>query len=166
MQDFILKELSLDDALIFALHANNYNVWINLTDRFPHPYTEEHAKDFIKMTLLPAPIEVKGIYIGDEPIGAIGLHPMDDVFRNNIELGYWIAEPYWGKGIMTKAIQQMVDYAFANFEVNRIFARPFGRNIGSIKVLEKCGFILEATLSQTVVKDGKLEDELIYAIRR
>ena len=166
MQDFRLKKLSLDDALIFALHANNHNVWINLTDRFPHPYSEENAKDFIKMTHLPDPIQVKGIYIGDEPIGAIGLHPLDDVFRKNIELGYWIAEPYWGKGIMTRAIQQTVDYAFTHFDVTRIFARPFGRNIGSIKVLEKCGFKLEATLSQTVIKNGILEDELIYAIRK
>jgi len=166
MSDFELKKLSLDDALIFALHANNHNVWINLTDRFPHPYSEENAKDFIKMTHVPDPIQVKGIYIGDEPIGAIGLHPLHDVFRKNIELGYWIAEPYWGKGIMTQAIQQTVEYGFANFDVTRIFARPFGRNIGSIKVLDKCGFKLEATLPQTVIKDGKFEDELIYAIRR
>lgn len=166
MQDFKLKKLALDDALIFALHANNHNVWINLTDRFPHPYSEENAKDFIKMTHLPQPTLVRGIYIGDEPIGAIGLHPLDDVFRMNMELGYWIAEPYWGKGIMSKAIEETVAYGFANFDINRIFARPFGRNTASIKVLEKNGFVHEATLSQTVIKDGQLEDELIYAIRK
>jgi len=165
-EEFILKKLDLADALIFALHANNYNVWVNLTDRFPHPYTEENAKDFIKMTIAHQPTQIRGIYIGDEPIGAIGLHPLEDVFKNNIELGYWIAEPYWGKGIMTKAIGQTVEYAFSNFDINRIFARPFGRNIGSIKALEKNGFQLEATLPKTIFKDGKFEDELIYAIRK
>ncbi len=165
-EEFILKKLELADALIFALHANNYNVWINLTDRFPHPYTEENAKDFIKMTLAHQPTQIKGIYIGEEPIGAIGLHPLEDVFAKNIELGYWIAEPYWGKGIMSKAIGQTVEYAFANFDINRIFARPFGRNKGSIKALEKNGFQLEATLPSTIFKDGKFEDELVYAIRK
>ncbi len=166
MEDFVLKKLSLDDAMIFALHANNRKIWSNLTDRFPHPYSLEKAKDFIKLTHIPVPTQVLGIYIGEEPIGAIGLHPLDDVFRKNMELGYWIAEPYWGKGIMSNAIAQMVEYGFSNFDITRIFARPFGRNIGSIKALEKNNFLLEATLSKTAFKDGKYEDELIYAIRK
>ncbi len=166
MQEFKLKKLALEDALIFSMHANNRNIWENLTDRFPHPYTEENAIDFIKLTHKNDPIQIKGIYVGSEPIGAIGLHPLEDVFSKNIELGYWIAEPYWGKGIMSRAIAQMVEYGFKNFSINRIFARPFGRNIGSIKTLEKNGFKLEATLEKTIFKDGKYEDELIFAVRR
>jgi len=166
MQDFVLKRLELSDALIFALHANNHNIWINLTDRFPHPYTEENARDFIKMTHAPQPTQIRGIYLGNEPIGAIGLHPLEDVFRKNMELGYWIAEPYWGKGIMSQAIKRTVAYGFEHFDIIRIFARPFKRNEASIKVLEKNGFTHEATFQQTIIKDGKLEDELVYAIRK
>ncbi len=166
MEKFKLKKLELADALIFSMHANNRNIWRNLTNRFPHPYTEENAIDFIKLTLKPEPAQILGIYVGTEPIGTIGLHPLDDVFSKNIELGYWIAEPYWGKGIMSLAIAQMVDYGFKHFEVDRIFARPFGRNIGSIKTLEKNGFKLEATLKNTIYKDERYEDELIYATRR
>ncbi len=166
MEDFKLKKLSLEDALIFSMHANNRNIWENLTNRFPHPYTEDHARDFIILTHKNDPAQILGIYVGTEPIGAIGLHPLEDVFSKNIELGYWIAEPYWGKGIMTKAISRMVEYGFGNFDVDRIFARPFGRNIGSIKALERNGFQLEATFLQTIFKDGKYENELVYAIRR
>jgi RimJ/RimL family protein N-acetyltransferase len=166
LETFKLKKLELADALIFSMHANNRNIWRNLTDRFPHPYTEENARDFIKLTHKSEPTQILGIYVGTEPIGAIGLHPLEDVFSKNIELGYWIAEPYWGKGIMSKAISQMVTYGFDKFDIDRIFARPFGRNIGSIKTLEKNGFFLEATLSNTIFKDGKYEDELIYAIRK
>lgn len=166
MEKFTLKKLDLSDAFIFSMHANNRNIWRNLTDRFPHPYTEENARDFIQLTLKSEPAQILGIYVGDEPIGAIGLHPLHDVFCKNIELGYWIAEPYWGKGIMSSAIAQMVHYGFENFDVDRIFARPFGRNIGSIKTLEKNGFTLEASLKNTIYKDGKYEDELIYAIRK
>ena len=166
MEQFTLKKLALADAMIFALHANNRSIWLNLTDRFPHPYTIENAQDFIQLTLVPKPTQVLGIYIEEEPIGAIGLHPMEDVFRKSMELGYWVAEPYWGKGIMSRAISLMVAYGFENFDINRVFARPFGRNIGSIKVLEKNGFVLEAKLSNTVFKDDKYEDELIYGIRR
>ncbi len=166
MEKFKLKKLELADALIFSMHANNRNIWLNLTDRFPHPYTEENAIDFIKLTHQKEPTEVLGIYVGSEPIGAIGLHPLEDVFSKNIELGYWIAEPYWGKGIMSSAIAEMVVYGFKNFDVNRIFARPFGRNIASIKTLEKNGFKLEATLKNTILKNGTYEDELIYGFRK
>ncbi len=166
MEKFKLKKLDLADALIFSMHANNRNIWRNLTDRFPHPYTEENARDFIKLTLEAEPTQIFGIYVDTEPIGAIGLHPLEDVFSKNIELGYWIAEPYWGKGIMSSAIAQMIAYGFEKFDINRIFARPFGRNIGSIRTLEKNGFVLEATLKNTIFKDGKYEHELIYAIRK
>jgi len=166
MEKYSLRKLAVEDAMIFSLHANNRGIWLNLTDRFPHPYTIDKARDFIQLTLLPDPTQVLGIYIDKEPIGSIGLHPMEDVFRKSMELGYWIAEPYWGKGIMSKVIAEMVTYGFENFDINRIFARPFGRNIGSIKVLEKNGFILEATLKETILKDGLYEDELIYAVRK
>jgi ribosomal-protein-alanine N-acetyltransferase len=93
------------------------------------------------------------------------LHPLEDVFRLNCELGYWIAEPFWGKGIATEAVKQMARYARENFHFKRLFARPYGRNIASQKVLEKAGFTLEAHIEQNIIKNDQLEDELIYALR-
>lgn len=94
------------------------------------------------------------------------MHPQKDVYRKNAELGYWLAEPYWGKGIITKAIIQMVDYAFKNFDMYRIYARPFGYNIASQKALEKAGFTLEAKLEKAFFKNEQFVDELIYVMRR
>ena len=98
--------------------------------------------------------------------GGIGIHPQEDIYCKNAEMGYWLAEPYWGKGIITKAVLQMIDYAFANFDISRIYARPFGTNIGSQKVLEKAGFKLEARIEGSLFKKGEYLDELIYAVRR
>ena len=101
-----------------------------------------------------------------EAIGAVGVHPQEDVYCKNAELGYWLAEPYWGKGIMTFVVKQMVQYGFEHFQIQRIFARPFEGNTGSMKVLEKAGFTLEAHLKKTFFKEGKFLDEYIYAVRR
>ena len=84
----------------------------------------------------------------------------------NAELGYWLAEPFWGQGIMSDAVKQIVDYAFNTLEIDRIFARPFGTNLASQKVLEKNNFKLEARFEKTLFKNGEYLDELVYAIRR
>jgi [ribosomal protein S5]-alanine N-acetyltransferase len=161
-----LKPLQLSDAERFALLANNPNISKNVTDQFPHPYTIDNAIQFITSTLEKNPIQVMGIFYNNELCGGIGIHPQHDIYKMNAELGYWLGEPYWGKGIGTTAVLQMVAYSFAQFDINRIFARPFGSNIGSQKVLQKAGFILEATLIDTIYKNGRYENELIYAIRR
>ncbi|MDV7400217.1 GNAT family protein, partial [Arthrospira platensis SPKY1] len=77
----------------------------------------------------------------------------------------WLAEPFWGRGIVTEAIKQVVDFAFNTYDINRIFARPFGTNIASQRVLEKAGFTLEARLEKTLYKNGEYLDELIYSVR-
>ena len=107
------------------------------------------------------------IAVNDTCAGAIGLHPQEDLWRNNLELGYWLGAPYRGHGIMARAIQEMVQLGFREFPyVTRIHATPFGTNIASQRSLEKAGFTLEATLIGTLVKNGVVHDELIYAIRR
>ena len=118
------------------------------------------------MTLKDSPSRIFAIEINGEASGAIGLHLQTDIHIKIMELGYWLAEIYWGKGIMTKAVKQMVDYGFKTFEIDRIFARPFGINIGSQKVLEKAGFTLEARFEKTIYKNGKYLDELVYAFRK
>lgn len=147
-------------------YANNPIISKNLTDSFPNPYTREAGVQFIETVSLYSPQLVFAISMNNEIIGSIGIHPQNDIYRNNAELGYWLAAPFWGKGIMTIAIQQMVDYSFKNLSINRIFAKPFGHNIGSQKALVKSGFILEASFEKTVIKNGELVDELVFAIRK
>ncbi len=146
--------------------ANNSNIAQNLTNQFPHPYDKKDGEAFISMALGHHPIRIMAIVVDNEPCGSIGVHPQSDIFQKNAELGYWLAEPYWGKGIMTAAIKKMVKYAFECFDINRIFARPFGSNMASQRVLEKAGFELEATLKNTIYKNGTYQNELIYAIRK
>lgn len=163
---FRLRPWQLEDVDSLAEHANNFKIANNLTNKFPHPYTHENAEDFIRMTMLHEPRQILAIEVGGKAVGSIGLHPLDDIFIRNIEIGYWIGETYWGKGIVSNAVRQMTAYGFRNFEVERIFARAFGSNVASQRVLEKAGFLLEAKFKQTIYKNGRYEDELVYAIRR
>jgi RimJ/RimL family protein N-acetyltransferase len=112
------------------------------------------------------PARIFAIVVNGEAAGGIGLHPQPDIYRKNMELGYWLAEPYWGKGIATRAVVQMTAYGFDTFDIERIFARPYGHNTASQKVLEKAGFKLEAKLEKTIIKNGEMLDELIYAVRK
>ena len=163
---FTLRRWSMDDLDALMINANNAKIARNLQDGFPHPYTEESGRKFIEMATSSDPLLIKAIDINGQAVGAIGIHPQENIFRKNAEMGYWLAEPYWGKGIMTEAIRRMVDYGFATFDINRIYARPFGSNIGSQRALEKAGFQFEARLKGTILKNDRIEDELIYSIRK
>lgn len=147
-------------------YASNPAVAANMTDLFPHPYTEAHGYAFIRMARSQEPRHILCIEVNGEAAGSIGLHRQSDIHRMNMELGYWLAEPFWGKGIVTEAVRQMVVYGFAHWDVQRIFARPFGTNIASQRVLEKAGFRLEARFEKTLLKNGVYLDELVYAVRR
>lgn len=166
MAEIALRSLQIEDAELFALHANNNAIANNMTNQFPFPYTKAHALEFIRRVNGLKPAQVFAIDLDGEAIGAIGLHPQTDIFLKNAELGYWLAEKYWGKGFVSVAIKKIVEYGFSNFEIDRIFARPFGSNKASQRVLEKTGFILEARLEKIIFKNNRYEDELIYAIRK
>lgn len=156
----------MDDLDDLVRYANNQNIASKLTDQFPYPYKKEDGESFIKMTMEHDPLQIFAISIEGKACGAIGLHPQLDIHRKNAELGYWLAEPFWGNGIIPGAIIQMVEYGFEHFEINRIFARPFGSNLASQRVLEKAGFQLEARFKNTTIKNGVYEDEIFYAIRK
>lgn len=163
---FTLRPFRPDDLSALVKHANDPTVAAHLTDAFPHPYTEANGRAFIEQALQSPPLR-RCIDIGGECVGSIGLHPKTDLWRRNLELGYWLAKEHRGHGIMTEAIRQMVQLGFAEFpEITRIYAIPFGSNVASQKALEKAGFVLEATLIGTLVKNGTVEDEWIYAVRR
>jgi [ribosomal protein S5]-alanine N-acetyltransferase len=164
--DFLLRPWNVNDLDSLVKYANNPEIARNLMDQFPHPYTAEKGKAFIAYATSEDPVKIFAIEVNGEASGGIGLHPQVDIYRKNAEMGYWLAEPLWGKGIITKAIMQMIDYGFKTWDISRIFARPYGRNLASQKALEKAGFMLEAKLEKTIYKDGAFEDELIYAVRR
>jgi [ribosomal protein S5]-alanine N-acetyltransferase len=154
------------DAEVLALIANNANIAQFMTNGFPHPYSLEDAKKFIKMAISHPTSIIKAIEIDHNLAGGIGLHPQNDIYQKNAELGFWLAEKYWGKGVMTNAIKDMIKIGFSSLDIDRIYAIPFGTNQGSIAVLEKAGFKLEAVLEKTIYKNGQFLDELIYAVRR
>jgi RimJ/RimL family protein N-acetyltransferase len=154
-----------DEIDRLVLLANNPKIARYLRDHFPHPYTHEAGAAWIARTHQDQPQRVFAIEYEGEPVGSIGIHPKTDIARKNAELGYWLGEPYWGRGIMTEAIRQIVDYGFQTFDLTRIFAIPFGDNIGSQKALEKAGFVLEAQFEKTLYKNGEFKDEWVYAVR-
>ena len=163
---FHLRPWALSDLDSLVRHANNFDIAKFMMDGFPHPYTEDNGKAFIAFATKDDPIHIFAIDVNGEAVGGIGIHPQADVQRKNAELGYWLAEPFWGKGIITNAIKQMIEFGFKTYDINRIFARPYGTNVGSQKVLEKTGFIFEGRFEKTIFKNGEFLDELVYAVRR
>ncbi len=141
-----------------------------MTNSFLHPYARENGEKFIAFVTANDPVHISAIDIEGEAVGGIGLHPQADIQCKNAELGYWLAESFWGKGIIKEAIKQITVVGFKTFDITRIFARPFGTNTASQKALEKAGFTLEARsdsyrIEKTFFKNGIFEDELVYGIR-
>ncbi len=163
---FKLRPWAKSDLDDLVTAANNNNIAKFMTDKFPHPYTKEAGEQFINFAMQGNPVNIFAIEVAGKAVGGIGLLPMQDVESINAEMGYWLAEPYWGKGIITGAIQQIVDYGFKTFPIKTIFARPYATNAGSQRVLEKAGFSLAATLPQWAFKNNELLDLKIYTIRK
>lgn len=153
----------LDDLVTLA---NNKNIAQYMADVFPHPYTSENGKTFINFANSNSSSHIFAIKLNNNIVGSIGLHIQADILKKNAEIGYWLAEEFWGKGIMADAINQMVEYGFNNLDIIRIFARIYGTNKPSQKVIEKANFKLEAKFENTIYKNDEFLDELIYAIRK
>lgn len=166
MLHYKLRPWLIDDIHDLVSAGNNWNVAKYMNDTFPHPYTIERAKLFIETLSKENPIHVFAIEINGKAAGGIGVHPQQGIQRKNAELGYWLAEEYWGKGVMTKAVIDTIPFAFKTYPINRLFAKAFGNNPGSQKVLEKAGFVFEHRFEKTFFKNDELIDELIYSIRR
>lgn len=162
---YTLRKWTLDDLPSLLKNANNYEIAKYMTNQFPYPYQKEKGIEFLHFAMKTNPTRIFAIDVKGKAIGAIGIHPQLGIQCKNAELGYWIGQSFWGKGIMTKAISEVVTYGFKTFDINRIFARPFGTNIGSQKALEKVGFLLEARFKHTFFKNGDYLDELVYGIR-
>lgn len=151
-----------EDAAQLAVICNNKKIWLNVRDRFPHPYTVGNAVEWIAFTLTQKPIQNMAITYNGNVAGSIGVVPKDDVYRKSIEIGYFIGEQYWGKGIATNAVSQLLDYIQKNFDVIRVYAEVFSHNAASMKVLEKNGFHLEGIREKAVIKNNVILDDHVW----
>jgi ribosomal-protein-alanine N-acetyltransferase len=162
--DTLLRDWQPEDAPALAGYADNVKIWANLRDAFPRPYTLKDARAFIARVNAARPQTVFAIATRSEAIGSIGLMPGRDVHRYTAELGYWLAEPFWGLGIMTRAVEALVDYAFRELKLHRIYAEPYCSNPASARVLEKAGFTYEGIMRANAYKQGKILDQALYAV--
>nr|WP_319401586.1 GNAT family protein [uncultured Carboxylicivirga sp.] len=166
MKKLILRPWKAEDLKNLVTYANNWNIAKFLTNQFPHPYTIEDGKAFVEFANRDQPVHIFAIVFNDEAIGGVGIHPQGDIHIKNAELGYWIGEPFWGQGIVSKAVNQIINFAFTTYDIDRIYASVFGSNLGSQKVLQKNNFKLEARFENTVFKKDRYEDEIFYGLRR
>ncbi len=163
LQSCTVRKCVVQDAVAIQRHANNRKIWIKLRDVFPHPYSLDDARAFLGFVLKEDPTTTFAIATESEAIGCIGLRLGTDVHRKAAELGYWLGESYWGRGIMSEAVREFTRWGFEVFDLQRIFAEPFEDNTASVRVLEKAGFVCEGRLRANVFKDGKVLDSFIYA---
>ena len=152
-----------DDAPALARNANNRKIWINVRDRFPSPYTIEDAEGWVRHCARAMPSTDFAIEVDGEAAGGIGVVLHDDVERVSAELGFWLGEPFWGRGITTEALRAVTAHALTAHGLTRIYALPFEWNTASCRVLEKAGYVLEARLRRSAIKDGRVIDQMLYA---
>ncbi|MDP3238380.1 MAG: GNAT family N-acetyltransferase [Myxococcales bacterium] len=158
-----LRPVAPADAQPFATLANDRDVWRNMRDAFPHPYTPEHAHQFIARQAPPSDARVFVIEVDGVLAGACGVHPLTDVYSRGAEVGYWLGRPFHGRGVATKALRGLTCFAFDVMRLERLQAGVFEWNPASMRVLEKAGYVREAVLRKSVFKDGQLIDSFLYA---
>lgn len=166
-EEIVLRPWSIKDVTKLAAIANNRIIADNLRDGFPFPYSISDARAWLDL-ILPVnnPPRFFAILVNKEIAGSIGIVTKSDIYRKNFEIGYYLAEEFWGKGYATKAIKAATSYAFKDFDIVRVYAEPFSDNAGSRRALEKAGFTLEATLRKNVIKNGIIKDSCIYSVLR
>lgn len=150
------------DADGLVHHANDIEVARHLRDRFPHPYTKADAKAFLKHATATEDPTNLAIDVNGDAVGAVGYVPGHDIERFSAEIGYWLGQELWGRGIATEALALVTDHAFRHLNFLRLFALPFVENTGSVRVLEKAGYEREAVLRSSAVKFGEIRDQYLY----
>ncbi|MFZ4547889.1 MAG: GNAT family N-acetyltransferase, partial [Bacteroidales bacterium] len=161
--NIVLRPLRLTDAERVVELANNEKISRNLRDGFPHPYTLDDAKAFLEKFSDQDPVTFFGIDYCGEYVGNISLVLGQDIYRKSAEIGYFLGEPYWNKGIASGAVKLITEYGFNTLGIIRIHTGIFEYNTASIRVLEKCGFKKEGVFSKSVFKQNKIWDEVRYA---
>lgn len=163
--DITIRTWTMADAPALAQILNNKNVQDNLRDGLPFPYTVTDAEAYISAMLSADRDQIYpwAILVDDTVAGSIGVFRKANVHRLTAEMGYYIAETHWGKGVMTEAIRQVCRHIWAHTDIVRIFAEPYANNIASCRALEKAGFVCEGTLRNHAIKHGVLLDSKMYA---
>ena len=159
----VVRSWRESDAESLAQHADNRRIWLNLRDAFPHPYRLEHAQAYIRAALERVTETSFAIAVADAAVGGIGFTLHEDVERVSAEIGYWLAEPYWGRGIMTEALAAVTGYAIQQHRLTRVYAVPYEWSLASICVLEKAGYVCEGRMRRSAIKDGRVIDQMLYA---
>lgn len=163
-EGIILRPWSINDAAELAEIANSKNIADNLRDLFPFPYSIKDARKWLRSILPVNPPCNFAIIWNNIIVGNIGILTKEDVYRRNAEIGYFISEKYWGQGIAARAAKAVTSYAFSNFDIVRVYAETFADNTRSARALEKAGFKLEATLKNSIIKNGVIKDLFIYSV--
>lgn len=159
----LLREWRRGDEPSLVRHANNRNIWVNLRDSFPHPYTTADARSWIRLAGTTGLNRVFAIDVDGFAVGAIGIRQGEDVNRLSAEIGYWLGEEYWGRGITPEAVEAVTRHAFDTLGVVRVYAEVFEWNAGSMRVLEKAGFAREGVMRKSAIKDRQVVDQVMYA---
>lgn len=162
LDDLILRPWTSEDEASLVQHANNRNIWLNVRDRFPHPYTDNDAKLWIKIANRDTTMLNLAMEVDQQAVGGLGVIFKDDVYHRTAEIGYWLGEAYWNQGLTSRAVAALSDYVLEHYDIIRLYAGIFEHNIASARVLEKAGYEFEARLRNSVTKDGQTMDELIY----
>lgn len=163
-----IRKWKLSDAKDLAIALSNRKVQNNLRDGLPYPYTEQDGKDYISDMLSANEDDTFAFAVtaDNKVVGSIGVFRQGNIHRQTAELGYYVAEEYWSRGIMTEAVKQICEYVFSKSDILRIYAEPFAYNIASCRVLEKAGFQYEGTLRSNAVKNGEVIDMKMYSLLR
>jgi RimJ/RimL family protein N-acetyltransferase len=164
--EWCIRSYTAADLDSIVKYANNRRISINLRDRFPFPYTRADAAGFVQAATNQRPEGDFAIASRSEVIGGVGFHRQVDVYRLSAEVGYWLGEPFWGRGIATLAVSALTEWVFATTPLVRLYAHVFEWNPASARVLEKAGYTFEGRMRHSVVKDGRIIDQLVYAIVR
>lgn len=159
----MLRPFEPGDAPSIAELANDRDIWINLRDRFPHPYLLQHAETFVAECAKKDPPTNLAITLDGRAVGSIGVIVGSDIERVSAEMGYWLGKPCWGRGIATAALKAATQYAIESFGLTRLFASVLTYNSASARVLEKAGYVREAHQRQAAIKDGVVHDQYVYA---
>lgn len=164
--DCLIRQWRLEDRDALAENLNNRKILDNLRDGLPYPYTPGDAEAYIRSMLAEDQDKTFAFAIEADGrvIGSIGVFRCDNIHFRTAELGYYIGEPYWGKGYTTSAVRQICRHVFETTDIIRIFAEPFAHNTASCRVLEKAGFQLEGTLRSNAIKNGAVLDMKLYAL--
>ncbi|MEI6746086.1 MAG: GNAT family protein [Methylococcaceae bacterium] len=157
-----LRPWLLEDVTTLTAYFNNQNIKNNLRDYIPYPYSTTDAEKFIESQTDLLPTQNFAVLNEQEIVGGIGIILQEDIYKMNVELGYWIAEEFWGTGIATIAVELMTQYVFDSFTINRIVAEVFDYNKASMRVLEKNGYYLESVRRKGILKNDVLIDDFIW----